>query len=89
MAARFKFRDSYSIQLKNAINDYENENGIYPLGMTKPWESKSALKGRVTGVLDKYLKHDYIIVVTHEQVIKSLVNVNEVAFCKIYELQIN
>jgi uncharacterized phosphatase len=80
---------SNSIQLKNAVKDYENENGIYPLGIAKPWESKSLLKGRVIGVLNKYLNHNCIIVVTHEQVMKSLVNANEITFCKIYELLIN
>lgn len=78
-----------SIQLKNAIKDYENENGMYPLGITKPWESKSSLKSRVSSVLNKYLNYNYIIVVAHEQVIKSWINANEITFCKIYELLIN
>ncbi|MGI4776053.1 MAG: histidine phosphatase family protein [Janthinobacterium lividum] len=76
-------------QLKNAIDDYENEKGIHPLGITKSWESKSSLKERVSGVLNKYLKYDTIGVVTHEQVIKSLQDVDKIPFCKIYELIMN
>lgn len=76
-------------QLKNAIDDYENEKGIHPFGITKPWESKNSLKERVSGVLNKYSKHDTIIVVTHEQVIKCWVNVDKIPFCKIYKLIIN
>ena len=76
------------IQLQDAIDDYVRENGKYPSGITKTWEEKSALKERVEGVLKKYSDYGYVIVVTHEQVIKSLVNDHHIPYCSINEFEL-
>lgn len=75
-------------QLQNAIDDYVKENGIYPPGITKTWEAKSALKERAEKVLKKYSDYGCVIVVTHEQVIKSWVNNHYIPYCFINELKL-
>lgn len=79
---------SNQMQLKNAINDYEKNNGIYPANAPKSWESKSSVKGRTEGVLRRYLHYKYVIVVTHEQVIKTWINAYQISYCSIHELEI-
>ncbi len=79
---------SNQTQLNNAIEDYERENGIYPANANKTWESKSAVKLRAENVLKKYTNHKYIIVVTHEQVIKSWINSSHIPNCSINELEL-
>ncbi|MCC8483988.1 MAG: phosphoglycerate mutase family protein [Rickettsia endosymbiont of Labidopullus appendiculatus] len=79
---------SNQIQLKSAIDDYERNNGIYPAGIPKTWESKNSIKDRIEGVLRRYLNYKYIIVVTHEQVIKTWVDAYQILHCSINELEI-
>ncbi|WP_243517678.1 MULTISPECIES: hypothetical protein [unclassified Candidatus Cardinium] len=75
-------------ELKDAINDYETNNGIYPAGVPKTWESKGSIKGRTDGVLRRYLHYKYVIVVTHEQVIKTWINAYQIPYCSIHALEI-
>jgi broad specificity phosphatase PhoE len=79
---------SNQTQLKTVIEDYEKENGIYPPNVSKPWESKSAVKKRAENVLRKYTSHKYVIVVTHEQVIKSWIVLKNIPKCSINELEL-
>ncbi|WP_341748607.1 histidine phosphatase family protein [Candidatus Tisiphia endosymbiont of Sialis lutaria] len=79
---------SNQLQLKSAIDDYKRNDGIYPEGILKTWESKSSIKDRTEGVLTKYLNYKYVIVVTHEQVIKTWVDACQILHCSINELEI-
>lgn len=76
-------------ELQLSIDDYTKENGIYPLNASKSWEEKSAMQNRVKKVLIKYLGYEYVIVISHEQVIKSLVNNGDVPYCSINVLELN
>ncbi len=75
-------------ELKNIIEDYEKNNGIYPPGASKRWESKESLSARANNVLKKYLDYNYVIVVTHEQLIKTWMNYATIDHCFIHELDI-
>ncbi len=75
-------------QLKTAVDDYEKENGVYPANITKTWESRKSLKNRVESVLKQYTHYHYVIVVTHEQVIKSWIHAYQIPFCSVHELKI-
>ncbi len=79
---------SNQTQLKIIINDYEENNGIYPEGVVKTWESKSFIKARTESVLHRYLNYKYVIVVTHEQVIKTWINAYQIPYCSVHVLEI-
>jgi uncharacterized phosphatase len=80
------FRIGNLLELKNAIEDYENYNGIYPVDVTKRWESKESLGNRVNNVLKKYLDYRFVTVVAHEQVIKTWIDAINIDHCFIDEL---
>ncbi len=77
------------IQLEDIIEDYNSNYGEYPIGVTRSWESKTSLKNRAKNVLNKYIKYDYVVVVTHEQLIKTWIDLDKIDFCRIYELSLS
>jgi broad specificity phosphatase PhoE len=72
--------------LKNAVEDYQENDGIYPVGASKKWESKELLSKRANNVLKKYFDYSYVVVVTHEQLIKTWIDAVEIDRCFINEL---
>ena len=80
------FRIENQCELKNVIKDYEENNGVYPVGVNKRWESKELLGNRANNILRKYLDYKYAIVVTHEQIIKTWIDVTKIKHCFINEL---
>ena len=50
--------------------------------------ARSALKKRAENVLKKYTSHKYVIVVTHEQVIKTWIDLKNITNCSINELEL-
>lgn len=47
-------------------------NGRYPKGKDCQWENDEILKNRITGVLNKYIEYDKVIVVCHGMLIHSI-----------------
>ncbi len=80
----FMIKNQY--ELKSTIEDYERNNGVYPAGISKRWESKELLSNRANNVLRRYLDYKYVIVVTHKQVIKTWINTIKIDHCFINEL---
>lgn len=60
-------------RLKELGDDYDANNGIYPPGETRLWESKESLKNRVEGVIDKYLSYSKVIVTGHGMAFRTLI----------------
>lgn len=71
--------------LKRIIQDYEKNNGIYPLGEKRTWETKEMMKNRMDLVLKKYSGYSFVSVVAHEQIIRTHINVEKIPHCSITE----
>jgi broad specificity phosphatase PhoE len=60
-------------RLKELGDDYDQNNGIYPPGEIRVWESKGLLKDRIGKVIDKYLNYKKVIVTGHGMAFRTLV----------------
>jgi broad specificity phosphatase PhoE len=80
----------YSSQLEifGLADDFERHHGIYPIGETRRWETLEHLKARVSGVLQRYLQFDFVIVVCHEMAIWSVTGTRDVANGQVIELEL-
>lgn len=74
-------------ELKELVDDYEACKGIHPDGETKRWEQREELKNRIDSVLERYLNYSRVIVVAHEQIFKTQMNMSEIANCSIIEIE--
>ena len=63
--------EKFEIAAKNHREFTEN-NGIYPDGFDKDWESFEIMKNRAIRVLDKYKNRDKVIVVCHGMLMQAL-----------------
>ncbi|WP_054023935.1 histidine phosphatase family protein [Bacillus sp. FJAT-28004] len=73
-------------RLKELGDDFDKNNGIYPSGETKTWESKELLKQRVEKVIDRYLDCSKVIVTGHGMAFRTLVGeIGEIPHASITE----
>ncbi|MCJ8174439.1 histidine phosphatase family protein [Clostridium botulinum] len=72
--------------LKNAVDEYNLYDGIYPEGKERMWELKETMRNRMENVLEKYSKCSCVIVVAHEQIIKTQVSNVDIPHCSIHEV---
>lgn len=78
-----------SLEEQRALHlDFLACRGEYPPGETRRWETVSMLSARVNAVLEKYLRYDKIIVVTHGGVIRRFVKEVGIPYCKPYAVEI-
>ncbi len=55
-----------------AFREYEKNQGKYPDGEEKAWESKEALRKRILSVLEKYKGYEKVIVAGHGLMIQAV-----------------
>lgn len=72
-------------QLSELGKDYDLNQGIYPVGETRLWESKEMMKQRMDGIIEKYLNYDYVIITGHGMAFRTQVKVGEIAHASIME----
>lgn len=60
-------------RLKELGNDFDKNNGIYPPGGTRLWESKELLKKRIEGVIDKFLGYGKVTITGHGMAFRALI----------------
>lgn len=73
-------------RLKELGDDYDNNLGVYPPGLTKPWESKELLKDRMEKVIDKFLEYQKVIITGHGMAFRTLVGeIGEIPHASIIE----
>ncbi len=56
----------------DAYGEYIENNGEYPVNTIKEWETASAIRSRVTTVLEKYKHLEKVIVACHGTLIQAL-----------------
>ncbi len=62
-------------QVQAAWEDLTQHNGEWPAGQPRAWEPISTVRRRMLGVLERYLQHDRVIVVSHSVSIFSLTGI--------------
>lgn len=71
----FQYRSSgEAIELRE---DFDRYGGIYPINVTKRWESTISMKTRMLNALRKYSSYNKVIVVSHGMVIRAVTETNE------------
>ncbi len=69
--------------------DYELHSGEYPPGETRLWETKTSIRKRVLKALSFYASsYSCVIAVCHEKVIESILPVERIPYCGIYEYEL-
>lgn len=76
-------------QLMELHHDYLRNNGVYPIGKTRPWETKQNLKERLNSVLVRYLKYPKVTIVAHAEIFAALIPSSEILHCSILEYKKN
>jgi broad specificity phosphatase PhoE len=66
------FNYDTAAQIFTAYDEMMKHTGEWPPGQTRNWEPLSAVRERVTAVLQQYTQHDTIIVTCHAAVILAL-----------------
>ena len=67
------FQYKNSDEMKKYYNDYIENNGVYPNGEKRKWETKEQLRSRVMSVINKYKqKYDTVIIVAHKMAFQSI-----------------
>lgn len=84
-----KYEYKTNREFYSKYKDYIKNKGIYPKGEEKSWETTKEIQNRVVNVLKKYTNYKKIIVVCHEEVIKSILNIPKVKYCEIYDYEFN
>ncbi|KGE17026.1 histidine phosphatase family protein [Paenibacillus wynnii] len=72
-------------QLMELGSDYDLHNGIYPAGQKRFWESKSMMKARMDGVINRYLNYEYVIIAGHGMAFRTQVDVGDIPHASIIE----
>lgn len=76
-----------SDEMKEYYKDFIKNNGIYPNGEKRKWETKDQLKSRVMSVINKYKeKYDTVIVVAHKMAFQSICDCGDMKPAEIFEV---
>ncbi|WP_219837322.1 histidine phosphatase family protein [Paenibacillus sp. R14(2021)] len=81
------FRYDTLTQLHELGSDYDRNNGIYPEGEARLWESKPMMKSRIDGVIDKYLHYEYVILAGHGMAFRTQYDIEEIPHASIIEVK--
>lgn len=77
-------------QLSELAADYEKNNGLYPNGAQRLWETKDSMKRRMEESLRNYENFSRVIVVTHGMVMRSLTGITgDIPHCQIVEYNVD
>lgn len=76
-------------EVQRIENDFDACKGKIPNGVTKNWESIDEIKARSLKVLEKYVKFNRVLVVSHALVIRSLTGKKKVKNTGIVNFRIN
>ena len=62
-------------------NDFALNQGKYPEGETRRWESIDMMEKRLLGVLNKYTDYDKIMIVTHGMLMHQIKPYGHIPYC--------
>ncbi|WP_151736059.1 histidine phosphatase family protein [Paenibacillus tengchongensis] len=72
-------------QLNELGTDYDLNQGVYPPGETRLWESKEMMKQRLDKVIEKYSNYDYVIIAGHGMAFRTQFEIDEIPHAYIIE----
>ena len=76
-----------SEEMQEYYNDYIKNDGVYPVGEKRKWETKEQLKNRVMSVINKYKEnYDTVIVVAHKMAFQSICDCGDMKPAEIFEV---
>lgn len=73
----------------NLCKDFELCNGIPPANSVKVWETAESMERRMKSVLNKYLKYERVIIVSHGMVIRTVKYQEKIEHSEILEYVVN
>lgn len=65
--------------------DFKNHKGKYPVGETRNWESIEMMENRLRSVLDRYVCHSKIAIVTHGMLMHQIKPYDHIPNCFVDE----
>lgn len=69
----------------NNLREFDDNNGSYPNGIEKDWETFEIMKNRATRVLERYKDYDKIIVACHGRIMQAITGLHHPTHGEIFE----
>ena len=78
--------ESYDVAVKN-FKEFEDNNGNYPNGLERDWETFESMRNRAFGVFKKYNHYNKIIVACHGTLMRAITGLHHPAHGEIFEFE--
>ncbi len=75
-------------ELQKRQAEFDACHGEWPSGEMRPWETNSAMRARVLGVLDRYLAYRRVLAVFHNAPIRSVTNAPDVGMAELVPFEL-
>jgi len=75
-------------ELRARQNEYNSLKGEWPAGETRPWETVSGMRRRVTDVLRKYEAYSRVLAVFHQEPIRVVSGAGEVGLAALVRFEL-
>lgn len=72
----------------NNLKEFAENNGSYPDGIEKDWETFEIMKNRATRVLEKYKDYNKVIVVCHARLMQAITGFHHPNYGEIFEFNL-
>ena len=75
-------------EMQRRGSEFDSRHGEWPPGETRPWETNSAMRARVLGVLSRYLTYRRVLAVFHNAPIRAVAAVADVGMAEIVPFEL-
>ena len=84
LANKYYIYEKSDVASKN-LEEFDNNNGIYPNGIEKEWETFEIMKNRAIRVLEKYKDYDKVIVACHGRIMQAITGLHHPTHGEVFE----
>ena len=70
------------------LKEFDINNGIYPNGIEKDWETFEMMKNRAIRVLEKYKDYDKVVVACHGRLMQAITGLHHPSHGEIFEFKL-
>lgn len=73
---------------QNNLTEFDDNNGCYPIGEERDWETFEIMKKRAVNVLEKYKDYDKVIVACHGKLMQAITGLHHPIHGEIFEFEL-
>lgn len=79
--------EKYEVAVNN-LKEFDENNGCYPDGLEKDWETFEIMKNRAICVLEKYKNYNKVIVACHGRLMQAVTGLHHPTHGEIFEFHL-